>query len=184
MAFHKLETAISGLWIIEPDVFPDERGYFMEMWNHSHFSAIGLELVFVQDNLSYSHKGTLRGLHYQVPPFAQGKLVTVLKGRALDVAVDIRKGSPTFGKHIAIELSSENHRMFFIPPGFAHGFAVLSDDCLFHYKCTSFYNKSAEMGLMWNDPDLCIDWKTESPVVSGKDRENTTIKALISPFEY
>lgn len=185
MGFRKLETGIPDLVIIEPDVFGDHRGFFKETYNESAFQALGLDLNFLQDNVSFSSKGALRGLHFQAPPHAQGKLVTVLRGEALDVAVDIRKGSPTYGQHYAIHLSGENHRMFYVPPGFAHGFAVLSEECFFCYKCTGLYHKDSEGGLMWNDPALDIDWKLEgAPKLSAKDQDYDSFKDFNSPFEY
>ena len=183
MGFKKSETHLEGLVIIDPDVFADERGFFKETYNQNHFKDIGLDLKFVQDNVSYSQKGTLRGLHFQAPPHEQGKLVSVLKGTAIDVAVDIRKSSPTYGQHIAVEISGENHRMVYVPPGFAHGFSVLSLDCLFCYKCTGMYNKQAEGGILWNDPDLNIDWQVETPIISGKDQQNTLFKDFETPFK-
>lgn len=182
MAFRKQPTAIDGLWIIEPDVFGDARGYFMETYNKDAFAAIGMEMEFLQDNLSYSKKGILRGLHFQAPPHAQGKLVSVIKGEVLDVAVDIRKGSPTYGHHVAVILSQDNHRMFYVPPGFAHGFAVLSEDCLFSYKCTDVYHREAEGGLAWNDPELGIQWGVENPQISEKDAKYLPFGQFVSPF--
>lgn len=182
MGFRKVETGIEGLVIVEPDVFGDHRGYFKETYNRAAFEAIGLDVEFVQDNLSYSSRGILRGLHFQAPPHAQGKLVTVLQGEVLDVGVDIRKGSPTYGQHRAVRLSAENHRMFFVPPGFAHGFAVLSETCLFVYKCTGLYHPESEGGLMWNDPALGIDWGLEKPTLSAKDRDYLPFEAFESPF--
>lgn len=183
MGFKKRETGIADLVIIQPDVFGDHRGYFKETYNQKAFQDIGLDLDFVQDNLSFSGKGILRGLHFQAPPFAQGKLVTVLKGAAIDVAVDIRKSSPTYGQHYAIELTGENHTMFYVPPGFAHGFLVLSDECLFAYKCTNIYNRASEGGLMWNDPALGIDWPVDAPTISEKDQQYVAFEAFESPFE-
>lgn len=182
MGFKKIATAIEDLWIIEPDVFGDARGYFKEAYNRASFEAIGLKMDFKQDNLSFSRKGTLRGLHFQAPPHAQGKLVSVVSGEVLDVAVDIRKGSPTYGQHVAVLLSGENHKMFYVPPGFAHGFLVLSEVCYFSYKCTEVYNKGAEGGLMWNDPSLDIQWKYENPLISEKDGFYTPFKEFESPF--
>lgn len=183
MGFRKLDTGFEGLHVIEPGVFPDARGYFLETYNKKGFEAIGLgHLNFVQDNLSKSSKGVLRGLHFQGPPFAQGKLVTVLEGEVLDVAVDIREGSATYGKHYSVLLSEENHRSFYVPEGFAHGFLVLSDTCIFSYKCTNFYNKASEGGLMWNDPSLDIDWKVDAPIISEKDSFYAPFKGFTSPF--
>jgi dTDP-4-dehydrorhamnose 3,5-epimerase len=185
MAFHKSETPIEGLWVIKPDVFGDKRGFFTELYNQKHFEAIGLgHLNFVQDNLSSSRKGIVRGLHFQAPPHAQGKLVTVLQGAVLDVAVDNRKGSPTYGQHYAIELHADELTLFYIPPGFAHGFQVLSDHCLFSYKCTHFYNRPAEGGLRWDDPELNIPWRELEAVVSEKDKQLPELKAFDSPFSF
>lgn len=182
MKIHK--TDIPDLFIVEPVVFKDERGYFFEAHNQKKLQEAGLDLTFVQDNESKSQKGVLRGLHFQKPPFAQGKLVRVIKGRVLDVAVDIRKGSPTFGKHHAVEISEENKRMFWIPPGFAHGFATLEDETIFFYKCTDYYNKESEGSILWNDPDLNIDWHLENPVLSEKDQKSPRFADFESPFNY
>jgi dTDP-4-dehydrorhamnose 3,5-epimerase len=162
------ETALPGVVILEPRVFADSRGYFLETWNQQRYASLGLPERFVQDNLSSSSKGVLRGLHHQHPN-AQGKLVTVIRGAVFDVAVDIRVGSPHFGRWVGVTLSSENHRAFYIPPGFAHGFVVLSDEALFSYKCTEYYAPSCEASLIWNDPDLAIDWPEASPNLSPKD---------------
>lgn len=178
-----LNEPLAGLKVIKPDVFGDHRGFFMEMWSKSHFANIGLDLELFQDNLSFSQKGILRGLHFQAPPHAQGKLVTVMEGQVLDVVVDIRKSSPTYGQHFAIELSRENHLMFYIPPGFAHGFLVQSETALFHYKVShSGYNKESEGGLQWNDPALAINWGIESPTLSEKDKVYTAFDSFESPF--
>lgn len=182
MGFKLQTTDIEGLLILEPAVFGDERGYFMETYSEKAFAEIGLEMRFVQDNLSYSRKGILRGLHFQAPPLAQGKLVSVVKGHVLDVAVDIRKGSPTYGKHEMVHLSDENHKLFYIPPGFAHGFMVISEECYFSYKCTAAYDRNAEGGLLWNDPELGIDWQVSTPVISGKDTQYKPFGEFVSPF--
>ena len=155
--------------MIKPRIFEDDRGYFFESWSKDSFLKVGLDLDFVQDNQSLSQKGVLRGLHFQNPPFAQGKLVRVIKGAVVDVAVDIRKNSPTYGQHFAVELSEENKTVFWIPPGFAHGFVTLKDDTIFTYKCTGVYNKESEGALIWNDEDLNIDWRVVNPLVSDKD---------------
>ncbi len=160
---------IEGPVLIKPRIFADERGYFYESFNELAFQQNQLETGFVQDNQSLSKKGTLRGLHFQNPPFAQGKLVRVVSGAVTDVAVDIRKNSPTFGKHIKVELTGENKLMLWIPPGFAHGFITLEDNTVFLYKCTNLYNKSSESGIIWNDADLNIDWGFDAPLVSEKD---------------
>lgn len=164
-----IKTPIEGLLVIKPRIFEDDRGYFFESWNNDSFKNIGLDIDFVQDNQSLSQKGVLRGLHFQNPPFAQGKLVRVIKGAVVDVAVDIRKKSPTYGQHFAVELSEENKTVFWIPTGFAHGFVSLKDDTIFTYKCTGVYNKESEGALIWNDEDLDIDWRVENPLVSDKD---------------
>ncbi len=164
------KTFIPDLLVIHPDVFPDSRGYFFESFNQKRYGEAGLKLQFVQDNISRSIKNTIRGLHYQIGEYAQGKLCQVIAGTALDVAVDIRWNSPTFGKYFSILLSEENHTQLWIPPGFAHGFAVLSEYVIFHYKCTSFYSKAHERGIRYNDPDIAIKWQVDNPIVSEKDR--------------
>mgnify|MGYP000857656298 FL=1 len=163
-----LKPEIPGLLVIEPDVFGDQRGFFMETWNAKRYAEAGLDVNFVQDNLSYSSYGVLRGLHYQHPN-AQGKLVYVLQGSVYDVAVDIRVGSPSFGKWYGVGLSAENKRQFYIPEGFAHGYCVLSETALFAYKCTDFYSPATEGGIAWDDPELSIDWPVENPILSDKD---------------
>ncbi|WP_273275455.1 dTDP-4-dehydrorhamnose 3,5-epimerase [Maribacter polysiphoniae] len=173
------ETKLEGCFVIEPQVFTDERGYFMETFNSERFNdGIGKTVSFVQDNQSFSQKGVLRGLHYQIGEFAQAKLVRVLKGSVLDVAVDLRKNSPTFGEYIADELSSENKKQLFIPRGFGHGFIVLSDTAEFFYKCDNYYNKESEGGIIFSDPTLNIDWKLpqEEFIVSEKDGILPTIE--------
>jgi dTDP-4-dehydrorhamnose 3,5-epimerase len=177
-----VKTPLEGLLIIKPDVFEDERGYFFESFNHSKFLQLGLDLRFMQDNESKSRKGVLRGLHFQAPPHAQGKLVRVMRGSVLDVAVDIRKNSPTYGKWESIVLSGQNKWMYWIPEGFAHGFATLEDDTIFFYKCTNTYNKAAEGSILWNDPDLNISWGLENPVISGKDKESPLFRHFNTPF--
>lgn len=177
-----ISTPISGLLVIEPKVFKDHRGYFYESYNATAFKEAGIDAVFVQDNQSLSQKGILRGLHFQAPPHAQGKLVRVIKGAVLDVVVDIRKTSPTYGQHYSIELTEENFKMFWIPEGFAHGFLTLKDDTIFSYKCTDVYNKSSEGGLLWNDRDLNINWGITNPVLSEKDTQNPVLKDFKSPF--
>lgn len=173
------ETGISGLIVIEPDVFGDSRGYFMESFSLRKFRELtGLDIDFVQDNESKSSYGVVRGLHFQRPPHAQSKLVRVVQGRVLDVAVDLREGSPTYGKHYAIELSGENHLQMFIPKGFAHGFAVLSDEAVFQYKCDEYYAPESEGAVAWDDPDLAIDWMLpkEDIRLSDKDKSNPNLK--------
>ena len=166
-----IKTDIQGVVIIEPEVFGDSRGYFMESFSQRVFEREVAPVRFVQDNRSYSRYGVVRGLHYQREPYAQSKLVSCVVGRVLDVAVDIREGSPTYGKHVAVELSAENHRQLFIPKGFAHGFAVLSEEALFEYKCDEFYHPEAECGIAWNDPRIGIDWRLpkEDVILSAKD---------------
>lgn len=164
-----IKTPIEGLLIVKPVVFEDQRGYFYESFNKNQFLENKLEVNFVQDNVSKSRKDTVRGLHYQNGNKAQGKLCDVLYGKVLDVAVDLRADSPTFGKYYSIELSGENHLQVWIPVGFAHGFSVLSEEAIFKYKCTNFYFKKNERTILYNDPQLNIDWKVENPIVSAKD---------------
>ena len=173
-------TAIEGVIILEPEVFGDERGYFFESFSQREFEEKVGKTAFVQDNESSSRYGVLRGLHFQKPPHAQAKLVRVVKGKVLDIAVDIRKGSPTFGQHVSVELSAENKRQLFIPRGFAHGFAVLSDEAVFQYKCDNYYAPGSEGGILWNDPALGIDWKlpAEDVILSEKDKKNVLLNEL------
>jgi dTDP-4-dehydrorhamnose 3,5-epimerase len=173
---------IEGPLLIEPRVFGDERGYFFESFHSEKYKQAGIPLSFVQDNESKSSAGVLRGLHFQNPPFDQGKLVRVVKGKVMDIAVDIRKNSPTYGKHIAVELTEENKLQLWIPPGFAHGFLSLVDETIFMYKCTNVYNKEAEDGIIWNDPDLNINWGIENPLVSEKDLILNSFKSFVSKF--
>lgn len=177
-----IETEIKGLLIIKPRVFADARGYFFESYNEGVFKKHGIDLNFMQDNQSLSSTGVLRGLHFQAPPYEQGKLVRVITGAVLDVAVDIRKNSPTYGKHVAIELNEENKTMFFIPPGFAHGFLTLRDNTIFSYKCTNLYNKESEGTVLWNDQELGINWNYDNPILSEKDVAGTPFKNFVSPF--
>ncbi len=177
-----IKTRLDGLLIIEPDIYQDERGYFFESYNKEKFLTMGLDFTFLQDNESKSAKGVLRGLHFQVPPFAQGKLVRVMKGAVLDVAVDLRKKSPTYGKWEGVELSERNKRMYWIPKGFAHGFLTLEDDTVFFYKCTAVYNKESEKSIAWNDTDLQIQWGTSDPVLSEKDKSCAAFRNFVSPF--
>lgn len=173
-----IKTAIEGVFIIEPRLFKDDRGYFFESFSQREFNEKIRKVNFVQDNESKSGYGVLRGLHFQKPPYAQSKLVRVIKGAVLDVAVDIRKGSPTFGKYVSVELTEDNHRQFFIPRGFAHGFSVLSDEVIFQYKCDNFYAFQYEGGIAWDDPDLGIDWRipVNRVLLSGKDRLYPVLK--------
>ena len=181
-----IQTAIPGVVIIEPRVFKDPRGYFFESLSQRDFDAQVREGRFVQDNESKSSFGVLRGLHFQKPPHAQSKLVRVVKGAVLDVAVDVRRGSPTFGQHVAVELSAENHRQFFIPRGFAHGFVVLTDEVVFQYKCDNFYAPQYEGAIAWDDPDLGIDWRvpSEDVLLSDKDRCHPRLKDAEWLFDY
>ena len=181
-----IETAIEDVVIIEPRLFKDERGYFFESFSQREFEEKIRKISFVQDNESKSSYGVLRGLHFQKPPFAQSKLVRVVKGAVLDVAVDIRKGSPTFGQHVAVELTEENHRQFFIPRGFAHGFSVLTDEVIFQYKCDNFYAPESEGALAWDDPDLGIDWRIPAAkvILSEKDRHHPCLKDACDWFDY
>ena len=173
-----IKTDLDGVVIIEPRIFNDDRGYFFESFSERDFFANVREIHFVQDNESKSSYGVLRGLHFQKPPYAQSKLVRVIKGAVLDVAVDIRVGSPTFGKYVAVELSADNHRQFFIPRGFAHGFSVLSDEVIFQYKCDNFYAPQYEGAIAWNDPSLNIDWRipADDVVLSEKDKKHPLLK--------
>ena len=176
-----IETKIQGCFIIEPKLFEDERGYFFESFNQDKFNAlIGKEVNFIQDNESFSTHGVLRGLHCQTGEYAQAKLVRVIKGDVLDVAVDLRKESPTFGEHVTVELSEENKKQLFIPRGFAHGFVVLSDTAIFSYKCDNFYNKESESGIIYNDKELSIDWILDENqlIISEKDKELPSFKNL------
>ncbi len=179
-----IETNIKGLLVIEPRIFNDDRGYFYESYNKAKFTEAGVAVDFVQDNQSFSHKGAVRGLHGQADPFAQGKLVRVINGSVLDVAVDIRKNSPTYGKHFSIELTGENKKQFWIPAGFLHGFAVLEDNTIFTYKVNNYYDKSSEIGVIWNDPTLNIDWglPTGEVLLSPKDELLPFFKDFTSPF--
>ncbi|MFR9620596.1 MAG: dTDP-4-dehydrorhamnose 3,5-epimerase [Rikenellaceae bacterium] len=181
-----IKTELEGVVIIEPRIFSDDRGYFYESFSQREFSEKVCDTVFVQDNQSKSSYGVLRGLHFQKAPHAQSKLVRVLKGRVVDVAVDIRKGSPTYGKHVAVELTEDNHRQLFIPRGFAHGFVVLSEEAIFQYKCDNFYSKESEGALMWNDSELAIDWgiSEAEAILSDKDRLNSSFADFDSPFSY
>ena len=173
-----IKTNIEGVVIIEPRIFKDDRGYFFESFSQREFEEKVCKTTFVQDNESKSSYGVLRGLHFQKPPFAQSKLVRVIKGAVLDVAVDIRKGSPTFGQYVSVELTGENHRQFFIPRGFAHGFSVLSEEVIFQYKCDNFYSPQSEGAIAWNDADLNIDWRipAEKVVLSEKDSKHPRLK--------
>ncbi|MFT5822177.1 MAG: dTDP-4-dehydrorhamnose 3,5-epimerase [Crocinitomix sp.] len=175
---------IEGLLLLSPNVFADDRGYFFESFNQTGFEeAVGHSVNFCQDNESYSHKNVLRGLHFQKPPFAQGKLVRVTRGAVLDVTVDLRKDSATYGQHVKVLLSAENKNQFWVPAGFAHGFITMTDDTIFNYKCTNYYNKESEGGLNWNDPILNIDWENETlPLLSEKDAVDIDFNQFKTPF--
>ena len=181
-----IKTDIEGVVIIEPRIFEDARGYFFESFSQREFEEKVGKIVFVQDNESKSTYGVMRGLHFQRPPFTQSKLVRCVKGAVLDVAVDLRKGSPTYGKHVAVELTENNHRQFFIPQGFAHGFAVLSDEAVFQYKCDNFYAPQADGGISILDKSLGIDWiiPTDKAILSDKDTKHPLLKDFESPFVY
>jgi len=177
-----IKTKIEGLLIVRPKVMEDNRGYFFESFREDLFREFGIDCSFVQDNESRSEKHVLRGLHFQRPPFSQAKLVRVVAGTVLDVAVDIRKSSPTYGQWEAIHLSGDNKLMAFIPEGFAHGFVTLEENTIFQYKCSNYYRKESEGAIIWNDPDLGIDWGTDHPVVSSKDQAAPPFRRLESPF--
>ena len=181
-----IKTAIEGLVIIEPKVFKDSRGYFFESFSQREFEEKVRKINFVQDNESMSSYGVMRGLHFQRPPYTQSKLVRCVKGKVLDVAVDIRKGSPTYGHHVAVELSEDNHRQFFVPRGFAHGFAVLSETAIFQYKCDNFFTPQADGGISIKDDSLDINWQipTENAILSEKDINHLCLKDFDSPFDY
>ena len=180
------ETDIPEVCILEPNVFGDHRGYFIESYNREKFPSQYQHIEFVQDNESKSPKGVLRGLHYQLPPFCQTKLVRVIEGKVLDIVVDIRKGSPTFGKHVAKELSGENKKQMLVPRGFAHGFIVLSETAIFSYKCDNYYSPEHDRGILYNDPELAIDWKlaTETLILSDKDKVQPLLKNATDLFDY
>ena len=180
------ETEIEGVVIIEPQVFGDERGYFFESFSQREFNAAVRPVEFVQDNESKSRYGVVRGLHFQQGQHVQSKLVRVVQGAVLDIAVDIRKGSPTFGKYVAVELSEENKRQLFIPRGFAHGFSVLTPEVIFQYKCDNYYNRESEGAIAWDDPELAIDWRipADSVILSEKDKHHPTLSVALSLFDY
>lgn len=180
-----IKTKIEGVVILEPRIFRDARGYFFESFSQREFEEKVCGTTFVQDNESYSSYGVVRGLHFQKPPFTQAKLVRVIKGAVLDIAVDLRTSSPTYGQHVAVELTEENHRQLFIPHGFAHGFAVLSDEVLFQYKCDNYYAPKSEGGILWNDPQLNIDWRipADKIILSEKDTKHPLFKDYLSDFE-
>lgn len=182
-----IKTSIEGVFVIEPKVFGDERGYFLESFNAKEFQEkTGIDVTFVQDNESKSKYGVLRGMHFQLPPYTQSKLVRVVKGKVLDVVVDIRKGSPTYGKYEMCELTEENHRQFFVPKGMAHGFAVLSEEAIFQYKCDDFYHPEAEGAIAWDDHNIAIQWPipSEDVILSEKDKHHPCLKDFESPFNF
>lgn len=174
---------IEGLMLFQVRQFTDDRGMFFESYNNKDYAAhLGSDVYFVQDNVSYSKKNVLRGLHFQSPPFAQGKLVSVLRGAVLDVAVDLRKHSKTYGKHVLVELNAENGLQFWIPPGFAHGFLSLEDDTVFSYKCTNYYSPNHEHTLLWNDPNIAVEWPINNPIISKKDAIGSDFITFETPF--
>lgn len=175
-------TPFEGLLIIRPRVFGDERGYFFESWNEDAFRNAGIRLPFRQDNQSASGKNVLRGLHFQTPPYEQGKLVRVISGAVLDVAVDLRRGQPTYGQHFKLVIDDHEKLMLFIPPGFAHGFKTLEDNTVFFYKCTQVFQREHDSAIRWNDPDLNIDWEVSDPILSEKDQKAQFFKDFVSPF--
>jgi dTDP-4-dehydrorhamnose 3,5-epimerase len=180
------ETIIPGTLIFEPKIFADDRGYFFESYNKQHFLKAGIDVEFVQDNQSLSQKGTVRGMHAQSAPFEQGKLVRVIQGRVMDVIIDARKGSPAYGRHIAVELTADNNQQLWVPPGCLHGFVTLQDNTIFTYKVTNYYHKDAEVGVIWNDPELAIGWgiAEKDAILSPKDQVLPDFKSFISPFTY
>ena len=180
-----IKTEIEGVVIVEPQVFGDSRGYFFESYHAERYAeALGINDDFVQDNESRSRYGVVRGLHYQKPPYAQAKLIRVVMGEVLDVAVDLRRGSPTFGRYVAVRLSGENHRQLYLPRGMAHGFSVLSDEVVFQYKCDNYYHPESEGSVAWNDPTLAIDWglPAEAVVLSDKDTRSPLLSDIVTPF--
>lgn len=181
-----IKTEIEGLVIVEPRIFRDDRGYFYESFSQREFEEEVCRTTFVQDNQSMSSYGVVRGLHFQKPPYCQSKLVRCIKGAVLDVAVDIRKGSPTFGKYVAVELTEDNHRQFFVPRGFAHGFAVLSEVAVFQYKCDNYYNKESEGAIAWNDEQIAVDWRlpSEKVILSEKDKLSKPLAEAEFLFDY
>ena len=181
-----IKTEIEGLVIVEPRIFRDDRGYFYESFSQREFEENVCRTTFVQDNQSMSSYGVVRGLHFQKPPYCQSKLVRCIKGAVLDVAVDIRKGSPTFGKYVAVELTEDNHRQFFVPRGFAHGFAVLSEVAVFQYKCDNYYNKESEGAIAWNDEQIAVDWRLplEKVILSEKDKLSKPLAEAEYLFDY
>lgn len=179
----KITTDIPDIILIEPDVFEDNRGYFFESYNNNKLISLGIDQNFIQDNQSLSEKNVLRGLHFQCPPYEQGKLVRVIKGAVLDVAVDIRKGSAYYGQWVSKILSEKNKLMMWVPPGFAHGFLTLEPDTIFFYKCTNYYDKPSEGIIKWDDPEIGIEWNIDNPIISDRDKNGLSFKEFVSPFE-
>ena len=173
---------IEGVLLIEPQVFGDSRGWFFETYNEERYRSAGICETFVQDNQSFSQKNVVRGLHFQKPPFTQAKLVSVIQGAVLDVAVDLRAGSPTYGQYVSAVLTGENHHQLFVPKGFAHGFSVLEDNTVFAYKCSNLYNKESEGNIVYNDPDIHVEWGVENPILSEKDKVGPTLREFVTPF--
>jgi dTDP-4-dehydrorhamnose 3,5-epimerase len=182
MKFELIKTEIPDVLLLKPTVFSDERGCFYETYNKNDLSETGLTYEFLQDNQSVSNKGVLRGLHFQNPPYEQGKLIRVAKGAVIDVVVDIRKKSQYYGKHFSVELSDKNNYILWVPAGFAHGFYVLEDNTIFLYKCTQVYNKESEGAILWNDPHLNINWNTKNPIISDKDKLASSFMDFVSQF--
>jgi len=173
---------IDGVLLIEPQIFGDARGWFYESYNEERYRAAGICETFVQDNQSFSQKNVVRGLHFQKPPFTQAKLVSVIQGAVLDVAVDLRAGSPTYGQYVSAVLTGENHHQLFVPKGFAHGFSVLEDNTIFAYKCSNLYNKESEGNIVYNDPDINVEWGVDNPILSEKDKVGPTLREFVTPF--
>ncbi|MCR5115735.1 MAG: dTDP-4-dehydrorhamnose 3,5-epimerase [Bacteroidales bacterium] len=173
---------IEGVLLVKPQIFGDARGWFYETYNEERYRAAGIGVKFVQDNQSFSQKNVVRGLHFQRPPFTQAKLVSVIQGAVLDVAVDLRADSPTYGKYVSAVLTGENHHQLFVPEGFAHGFSVLEDNTIFAYKCSNFYHKESEGNIVYNDPDIHVEWGVENPILSDKDKVGPTLREFVTPF--
>ena len=173
---------IDGVLLIEPQIFGDARGWFYETYNEERYRVAGVCETFVQDNQSFSQKNVVRGLHFQKPPFTQAKLVSVIQGAVLDVAVDLRAGSPTYGQYVSAVLTGENHYQLFVPKGFAHGFSVLEDNTIFAYKCSNLYNKESEGNIVYNDPDIHVEWGVDNPILSEKDKIGPTLREFVTPF--
>ncbi|MCQ2263984.1 MAG: dTDP-4-dehydrorhamnose 3,5-epimerase [Bacteroidales bacterium] len=177
-----LQLPIEGVLLVKPQIFGDARGWFYETYNEERYFAAGITEKFVQDNQSFSQKNVVRGLHFQKPPFTQAKLVSVIQGAVLDVAVDLRSGSPTYGQYVSALLTGENHHQLFVPKGFAHGFSVLEDNTIFAYKCSNFYHKESEGNIVYNDPDVNVEWGVENPILSDKDKIGPTLREFVTPF--